>query len=297
MAPFIHADEKTLFYYSNGTIGMGNYDILISRRLLTGEWTKGKNLGYPINTKDHDLNIFPSINGKKAWISSDRSRENGGFDIFSFDMPESIMPNKIITLKGIVVDKITSIVLESTVEITDLQSSELQSISNSDTENGEFLSVLLPQREYAINISRKGYFFYSGTLNISENENSNIQRSFKLVKIQKGASVDLQNIYFDTDKWEIRGESLPELNKFVKLLIQNPGLNILIEGHTDNTGNESKNQILSEKRAEAVMEFLISKDINSKRLSFKGLGAEQPISDNYTEEGKRLNRRTTIRVI
>lgn len=297
MAPFIHADGQSLYYSSDGTIGMGGYDILISRKLPTGEWTKGKNLGYPINSKDSDINIFPSIDGNKAWISSNREGGNGGFDIYSFDLNESIKPKKIITLKGIVLDDITNQVLESTIEITDLQSSELLSISNSDIKNGEFLSVLFPEREYAINISRKGYFFYSGTLYIKGSESSYIQKTFKLIKISKGASADLQNIYFDTDKWGIKGESLPELNKLVALLTQNPDLNILIEGHTDNTGIESHNQLLSEKRAKAVMDFLISKHINPKRLSFKGFGANKPISENSTELGKALNRRTGIRVL
>ena len=297
MAPFIHADGKTLYYSSDGTIGMGAYDLLISRRLPTGEWTKGRNLGYPINTKDNDLNIFVAIDGKKAWVSSDRSRGNGWFDIFSFEMPDAIKSNKIITLKGIVLDSATNKVLESTIEITNLQSSELSSISISDAEDGEFLSVLFPNREYAINISCKGYFFYSGTMNISRNESSNIQKTFKLIKIQKGASASLQNIYFDTDKWEIKGESLPELNKLVELLKQNPDLNILIEGHTDNSGSENHNQLLSEKRAKAVMEFLILKDIKPNRLSFVGFGAEKPITDNSTEKGKSLNRRTVVRVL
>ncbi len=297
MAPFIHADGKTLYYSSNGTIGMGDFDLLVSKRLPTGEWTKGENLGYPINTKDNDLNIFVAIDGKKAWISSDRSRENGWFDIFSFEIPETVKPNKIITLKGIVLDNATEKVLESTIEITDLQSSELSSISNSDVENGEFLSVLFPNREYAINISRKGYFFYSGTMNISDAESSNIQKVFKLIKIQKGASANLQNIYFDTDKWDIKGESLPELNKLIRLLNQNPNLNILIEGHTDDSGHENHNKLLSEKRAKTVMDFLISKDVSQNRLSFVGLGATKPIADNSTEIGKGLNRRTTIRVL
>jgi len=297
MAPFIHADGQSLYYSSDGTIGMGGYDLLLSRKLPTGEWTKGRNLGYPINSKDSDINIFPSLDGKKAWITSNREGGNGGFDIYSFDLTESIKPNLIITLKGIVQDSITNQVLESTVEITDLQSGELSSISISDTENGEFLSVLLPHREYAINISRKGYFFYSGRIDIMDNESSTIKKTFKLTKIQKGASANLQNIYFDTDKWKIKGVSLPELNKLVNLLNQNSDISILIEGHTDNTGKKNHNQLLSEKRAKSVMEFLISKDIDPNRLSFKGFGAEKPILDNLTEFGKRVNRRTTLRVL
>ena len=295
MAPFIHADGQTLYYSSNGTIGMGNFDLLISRKLPTGEWTKGKNLGYPINTKDNDLNIFISLDGSKAWISSDRSREKGWFDIFSFAMPEEIRPNKIVTLNGIVLDSSTNKALETTVEITDLESSELSSKSVSDINTGEFLSVLFPQRKYAVNISRKGYFFYSGTLEAS-GENNDIQKTFKLIKIKKGASANLHNIYFDTDKWDIKAESLPELNKLVKLLKENPDLKILIEGHTDKSGKDTHNQQLSEKRAKAVMEFLISKNISGHRLSFKGFGANKPIADNSTDKGKSLNRRTVVRV-
>ena len=296
MAPFIHADGQTLYYSSNGSIGMGNFDLLISRKLPTGEWTKGKNLGYPINTKDSDLNIFVSLDGSKAWISSDRSRENGSFDIFSFEMPEAVRPYKIVTLTGMVLDSSTNQALETVVEITDLESSELSSRSISETNTGKFLSVLFPHRKYAVNISRKGYFFYSGTLE-ADGKTPDIQKTFKLIKIKKGASANLHNIYFDTDKWEIKGESLPELNKLVTLLKENPNLNILIEGHTDNSGEDAHNQQLSEKRARAVMEFLISKKIAAGRLSFKGFGANRPIADNSTEEGRARNRRTVVRVL
>lgn len=298
MAPFIHADGKTLYYSTDGTIGMGGFDILISQKLPTGQWTKGKNLGYPINTNGDEINLFASIDGKKAWMSANRENGKGGSDIYSFDFPETIKPKEIISLKGIVVDADKNDFLKATIEITDLKSGELLSLSESEASNGEFLSVLFPDREYAINISRIGYFFYSGNLKFSkEEEIQNSKRIFKLQKIQKGATADLQNIYFDSDKWKIKKESFIELNKLVELLNQNPELNILIEGHTDNTGENEYNQKLSEKRAEAIMEYLIENSIKPSNLKFKGYGSEKPIAENTTDKGKSLNRRTSIKVL
>lgn len=295
MAPHVHADGRSLYYSSNGTIGMGGFDLLLSKKTPTGEWTKGQNLGYPINTSDNEINIFPSIDGTKAWISSKRESGYGGFDIYYFELPEIVKPESIFVLNGIVRDSSTNLVLEAKIEITNLNSSELSSISTSDPTNGEFISVLYPDIEYVINISKPGYFFYSGTIELKEKLQEN--KTFKISKIQAGISMDLQNVYFDTDKWDINAESYPELDKLVALLSQNPNLDILIEGHTDNSGNESQNLILSNERAKSVLNYLISKNISPNRLSYKGFGSEIPISNNDTEQGKALNRRTRISVL
>jgi outer membrane protein OmpA-like peptidoglycan-associated protein len=298
MAPFIHADGKSLYYSSDGTIGMGGYDLLISHKLTTGHWTKGKNLGYPINTEGNEINIFTSIDGEQAWISANQENGIGGSDIYTFKLPSTIKPLQTISFKGIVTDTTNNKFLKSSIEITDLQNGERVSLSESDETDGEFLSVLFPKKEYAININSKGYFFYSGNFKFeNEDEINNSEKVFKLIKIRKNASADLQNIYFDTNKWEIKKESFPELLKLIELLITNPELKILIEGHTDNTGEAEKNQILSEKRANSVRQYLIENNIEAKRLEYKGFGANNPISDNNTENGKKLNRRTSIKVL
>jgi len=292
MSPYIHPDGRTLYYSSDGTIGMGGYDLLISRKDFTNRWEKGKNLGYPINTKYDEISIFPSLNGNIAWISSNRNADSTHYDIYSLRMSENIAPEKVLVFKGKVIDKKSKKPLQSTVEITDLKTVKLFSKSESDKGDGSFMSVLFPRRTYALNISKDGYFFYSSTLN--EFENYDKENIFELVKIEKGHSVDLNNIYFDTDKWTIKDESLPELNKLVKLLNKNPEIIILIEGHTDNVGLDDYNLELSEKRAKSVEDFLIINGISKSRLSHIGRGSKYPVSDNSSEKGRSLNRRTTI---
>jgi len=292
MSPYIHPDGRTLYYSSDGTIGMGGYDLLISRKDFTNRWEKGKNLGYPINTKYDEISIFPSLNGNIAWISSNRNADSTHYDIYSLRMSENIAPEKVLVFKGKVIDKKSKKPLQSTVEITDLKTVKLFSKSESDKGDGSFMSVLFPKRTYALNISKDGYFFYSSTLN--EFENYDKENIFELVKIEKGHSVDLNNIYFDTDKWTIKDESLPELNKLVKLLNKNPEIIILIEGHTDNVGLDDYNLELSEKRAKSVEDFLIINGISKSRLSHIGRGSKYPVSDNSSEKGRSLNRRTTI---
>jgi len=292
MSPYIHPDGRTLYYSSDGTIGMGGYDLLISRKDFTNRWEKGKNLGYPINTKYDEISIFPSLNGNIAWISSNRNADSTHYDIYSLRMSENIAPEKVLVFKGKVIDKKSKKPLQSTVEITDLKTVKLFSKSESDKGDGSFMSVLFPKRTYALNISKDGYFFYSSTLN--EFENYDKENIFELVKIEKGHSVDLNNIYFDTDKWTIKDESLPELNKLIKLLNKNPEIIILIEGHTDNVGLDDYNLELSEKRAKSVEDFLIINGISKSRLSHIGRGSKYPVSDNSSEKGRSLNRRTTI---
>ena len=106
----------------------------------------------------------------------------------------------------------------------------------------------------------------------------------------------LKNIFFDTDKFDLKSESTVELQKLIDLLTINPKLKIEISGHTDNQGAKTYNQTLSQNRAKSVYDYLISKGIPASRLSYKGYGDTIPIADNNTEEGRRLNRRTEFKV-
>ncbi len=109
--------------------------------------------------------------------------------------------------------------------------------------------------------------------------------------------ITLKNVYFTSDQAELQSESFVELNHLYNLLMQNLNLKIVIEGHTDNTNTELYNLNLSEMRAEAVREYLVNRGIEVSRIETIGLGENQPISDNSTEKGKRLNRRVVFKVI
>ena len=115
--------------------------------------------------------------------------------------------------------------------------------------------------------------------------------------IEKGATIILKNIFFETGKFDIKNESKSELDKLVALLTDNPNLKIQLDGHTDNIGQEKDNLLLSTSRAKAVVGYLLSKSINAQRLTYKGFGSTSPIAENKTESGKALNRRTALSVI
>ena len=118
-----------------------------------------------------------------------------------------------------------------------------------------------------------------------------------LQPVEANASVVLNNIFFDVNQYELKPESISELDKVVELLNDNPGVKILISGHTDNTGKATDNLRLSENRAKAVVDYLIAKGIEASRLQYKGFGATRAVADNATEEGRAQNRRTELKVI
>jgi outer membrane protein OmpA-like peptidoglycan-associated protein/tetratricopeptide (TPR) repeat protein len=298
MAPHIHADGKTLYFSSNSLPGLGGYDLFFSRQDQAGRWTKAENLGYPINTNADEINIFLSIDGHTGWISSNRKGGKGGFDIYSFPAYDSMQPQPAFYVKGVVTDSNTGKKLSAKVEIYNLFKGLVDDSVQSDPVNGEFLLVLHPGINYAFNISKRGYLFYSENYNMNDSSRgSSVFKEFKLSPIQSGNFLVLNNIFFDFNSSVLKPSSFNELKKLIDLLIVNSDLNILIEGHTDNIGSEEYNNQLSAERARSVYEYLISNGIAPSRLKYEGFGASQPIDTNETEEGRNKNRRTEIVII
>jgi flagellar motor protein MotB len=296
-SPFIHFDGTTLYFASDGWPGMGGLDLFITRMNEDSTWTEPKNLGYPINTAGDEMGLVIEAGGEVAYFSS--KRENSlGKDIYSFVLDESIRPNPVSYIKGKVSDKETGRALRSEFELINLTVNETVLKSNTD-ENGNFLICLPSGYNYGINISKPGYLFFSesfmfeGGYTVSEPLVKNVY--LQIIKV--GETMSLKNVFFAFDSWELKAESTRELDNLVKLLIQNPTVKIEIGGHTDIIGAEGYNQTLSEKRALAVVDYIISKGIKLERLSYKGYGNSMPIGDNSTEEGRELNRRTEVKIL
>jgi len=153
-------------------------------------------------------------------------------------------------------------------------------------------------KDYVFNVNRKGYLFYSDNFLLSQRApDSTYEKNIPLQPIEVNASIVLKNIFFETNKFQLDPKSQAELDKIIQLLNDNPTVKIQIAGHTDNIGNAADNLKLSENRAKAVIAYLASKGIDSKRLTPKGYGASQPIADNKTEEGRAMNRRTELKII
>ena len=295
--PFMHADNETLYFNSNGHPGYGMTDLFLSKKVNDSSWVVAENLGYPVNTIDDQGSLIVAADGKTAYYASDGTDTKGGLDMYSFQLREDIRPLKTWWVKGKVFDKKTTSGLPSAVELTEIKSGNLISKIQTD-EDGNYLVTLPVGKDYAFNVNRKGYLFYSDNFSLAKNNPDSVFIvNIPLQPIEKGATIVLKNIFFETGKFELQNESKSELNKLVTLLNDNPNLKIQIDGHTDNVGQEKDNLLLSTNRAKAVVGYLLNKSINVQRLTYKGFGSSKAVANNATEQGKALNRRTALSII
>ncbi|HOY16813.1 MAG TPA: OmpA family protein [Haliscomenobacter sp.] len=313
-APFLHPDGATLYFMSNGHAGMGGFDLYLTRLDSAGNWSVPQNLGYPINTRANEGALAVSLDGSRAWFSTDvedtRNAEGiklGRSDIYSFILPEINRPKMVTFARGKVFDLQTQAPLAAEVEVLELASKKVF-YKAKVAEDGTFLVCLPLGQNYALNASFPGHTFYSANFALAEIRSAD--QAYELsaglqalpqpsdpVANKDKAPVVLRNVFFETASATLRPESGPELDHLADLLTQNPILRIQINGHTDNVGTEADNLRLSEQRAKAVYTYLTGKGIAAERLTYKGFGEGQPIADNNTEEGRKVNRRTEFVVL
>ncbi|TKG97343.1 hypothetical protein EYV94_02615 [Puteibacter caeruleilacunae] len=295
VCPFIHHDDIHLYFSSDKHPGLGRQDIFVSE-LTNNQWSKPKNIGYPINTHHDETGLFINSNGQKGYLASGKA----GFDkisIYEFDIPKEKRPQPVNLLQGMVVDAHTHHPIQTQVSITPLVNQEKVDTFTTNID-GSFLYCLKSGLDYAIHITAPGYLFYSEQFQV--NTTSQPIRKYISVELQPlelAEKLILKNIYYEFDSAVLQKESTPELKRLIQLLNQNPTLHIMIEGHTDNTGNQTYNLDLSTQRAKSVYQYLIDYNIKEERLAYKGYGDQRPIADNDTDIGKAQNRRTEIRFI
>jgi outer membrane protein OmpA-like peptidoglycan-associated protein/tetratricopeptide (TPR) repeat protein len=295
--PFIHADNQTLYFTSSYWPGYGDQDLFFVRKGADGKWGKPVNLGYPINTISNEATLFIAADGKTAYYASDKSDSKGGTDIYSFELREDVRPHKTLWVKGQVFDKKTTKGLPSAIELIELSTKQVISKVQTD-EDGKYLITLPVGKDYAFNVNRKGYLFYSDNFSLSNNPtDSSYEKNIGLQPLEVNATIVLNNVFFDVKKFDLKPESQVELDKLVQLLKENPSLKIQVSGHTDNVGKPADNLALSNNRAKAVVNYLIANGIVALRLTAKGFGETQPVADNKIEEGRAKNRRTEVKVI
>lgn len=294
----IHPDGKTLYFASNGHLGMGGLDLYKTTRNADGSWSNPINLGYPINTYKNENSLLVSANGKEAYFASDREGGYGDLDLYKFVLPESLRPNTVSYFAGKIVDKKTRQPMQARFELIDLTSQELVVESFSDPINGSFLVSLPTGRDYALNASKDGYLFYSENFSMgADKQLSPVKKNVLMQPIEIGESIVLKNIFFETASYDLKNQSLVELKKLTEFLKQNPTVKVEISGHTDTDGNAEINQVLSQNRAQSVLGFLSDQGISNDRLKAVGYGSSKPVASNETEAGKAKNRRTEFKII
>jgi outer membrane protein OmpA-like peptidoglycan-associated protein len=297
---FIHPDNQTIYFSSEGHPGMGGLDIFMSKKQADGSWGKAINLGYPINTVTDENSLLVDANGKLAYFASEREGGIGGLDIYQFELPENVRPEKITYVKGLTFNAKTKAPLDASFELIDLESQQTVTKAYSNSA-GEFLVTLTSNHNYLVNVSKNGFLFYSDNFSLKDkvaDYNKPYQLEIPLQPIDTGFTIELKNVFFDVNKWDLKPESKAELEKIISFLKLNSTLKIEFGGHTDNSGDKVFNKTLSANRAKAVYDYIITKGaIVATRLAFKGYGDSKPKAPNDTPENKAKNRRTELKVL
>ncbi len=296
MSPLIHPDGQTLYFASDGHPGMGGMDLFMTRKGPDGKWSQPVNLGYPINTVSDELALVVDAKGEWAYFSSDKLGGEGGYDMYRFRLNEAFRPVPVSYMKGFVFDALTRLPLRAVFEVVDLSNSNQVVSAGSDPATGEFLVTIPSGRSYALHVTAPGYLFYSDHFQLDEAKEiaHPYLKDVALQPIQVGQEVVMRNVFFETASYALLPESRAELDRLVKLLRENPGIQIEIGGHTDNVGSLAYNQKLSEDRAQSVLQYLVDHGIPVARLKAVGYGLSRPIATNDTDEGRALNRRTAF---
>lgn len=297
-SPFIHPDNQTLYFISNGHPGMGGMDIFMTKRQPDGLWGTPVNLGYPINSSKNESGLIVDPKGDKAYYSSNRTGGIGGLDLYSFPLDEKLRPVPVTYVRGVVKDATTSESLDSKFEIIDIETGKIIIESYSEKATGEFLVTVPTGKSYALNVSKTGYLFYSDNFSVKDASKAKepFQLNILLNPLKEGSSITLNNIFFDTNSSDLKPESKTELEKLSAFLKQNAKVKVEISGHTDNVGEDKSNLFLSDKRAKSVVDYIIKSGIAAERLLAKGYGETKPITTNDSEEGRAKNRRTECRI-
>lgn len=303
--PFLHPDGKTLYFSSDGHYGLGRLDVFKAVRLKEDSWTEWSepdNLGKEINTADDDWGYIVATAGDVAYFSArGKSGGYGGSDIYSIPLPEEVRPEVVATISGKVMDG-SGNVLEAAIKWEDLSTGENMGQLKSDPQDGSYFIVLPLGKNYGYYAEKEGYYPASNNIDLqNETEPLNITEDIVLLLIKKiieeEIPVRITNIFFDFDKSELRPESFPELNRLAKILQENPNREVEISGHTCNIGTEAYNLDLSSRRAQSVVDYLISVGCDEANLISKGYGESKPIVSNETEEGRAQNRRVEFRFL
>ncbi len=296
MAPFIHVNNQDLYFASNGLPGFGGFDIYVAEKNLS-QWQEPKNLGAPLNDFEDQYSFVVSSDGTNSFYSREEGRLKS--KIYQAAIPKKLqVHSRGNVVKGVVSDSKTKNPLRTEVELFDLKTNQRISVFESDSVNGSYVIVLPGKSEYALHVTELGYLFNSLHFNYEEKDlDQPLVINIEMQPIVKNVSTVLNNIFFDFNQFEINPRSYTELNEVIKFLNDNPKLKVEISGHTDNVGVESYNQQLSQKRAQAIVSYFLSKGISTSRLSQKGLGSQKPIKPNDTEENRQVNRRIEFKVI
>lgn len=301
-SPFLHPDMKTLYFSSAGHRGLGKLDIFVSKRLDESwtNWSEPVNLGPGVNTTASDWSFKVTTDGKQGYYNILSRGVDGGGDIYTMSLPEAYRPEPVATVSG----KLSSIEgdpVEAEINWVNLETGEVIQTTTSDPGDGHFFATLPSLGRYGYTIKKEGYFPISGNLDFSEKlYHRHLEKAMTIITLEemkaKDLALPLNNLFFETAKYDIQPESFPELNGLA-IWVQENDLAIEVHGHTDTVGDDADNLLLSENRARAVQQYLIGQGLDPDRITPIGFGENKPVASNEEPAGRAQNRRVEIRIV
>lgn len=299
-SPYLSKDGRTLYFASRGHNTMGGYDIFKSDYDSVGnKWGRPENMGYPVNTPDDDTYYRLSPNGSYAYLSSYRIGGYGEKDIYTINYIKNAI------IRGKVFSKRDSTTVIPGVELvfsgTQADKTALSYRDVTKPETGDYQVNVLSGRTYQVAASKDGQNVATEefAVPVSTNDSTVIEKNFYVDYIDTSmvAGVAMKPIYFDTDKYKLRAESITELNNIAAILAANPGVNISIEGHCDSRNTDEYNMVLGQNRANAAYNYLKKQGVNETRMVTVSYGERRPAAGNDSPENMQLNRRVEFRTI
>lgn len=317
---FLAPDNKTLYFASAGRMGYGYMDIYVSKRLSDSwtDWSEPVNIGPIVNSKYGENSFIQDAAGQVAYFVRWNKQGSNLFGIPLFkeepkpveettevkeiEIPVkeiwSFKPEPTLLISGYTLNKNNNEVIQSEIKYYDFNTGKLLGKALSNAETGAYSIILQANTYYAIEAVAEG--FLSETYRIETGdlkETSGLKYPFLLTPIEKQQSLRLNNILFETDKFELLPVSYLELDKIVQLMQQNKKMIIELGGHTDDVGSDAYNLQLSQKRADAARNYLISKGVDPKRVTAKGYGESKPQVNNDSDNNRSLNRRVELLIV
>ncbi|MGZ3862132.1 MAG: OmpA family protein [Bacteroidia bacterium] len=299
MFPTINIDEKgneILYYSTDGMAGMGGLDIYYTT-IKNGAFEKPVHLNAPLNSSADDFGIIFCNKGLDGFFSSNRDETDGSDKLYHFKkyVPEFYLE---ITVKKKGTDEVIPSAL---VDIKFLSGKKSTALFTD--QKGKIFEKIDANSQLEI-IGKKDFFFTASTTanNTGKIFSDTLRVTLNMEAIVINKPIRLDNIYYDYNKWDIRPDAKPELDKLVKVMVDNPGIIIELSSHTDSRGGDNFNMKLSQKRAESAVKYIIEAGIATERICAKGYGESKPLNRcvnkvKCTEEEFQLNRRTEFKVV
>ena len=297
VTPFFHSINETLYFSSNGQLKtFGGYDIFKSR-FLRSAWDEPKNVGPLVNTYGNEYYFAIDGSGETIFYSRSEGKNEDmhqqNFDLYSFPMPMEARPDAITSLKGYLIDSNTGNPLIGTVMLIDLDR-QVEIAPKKINANGYFEFDLVKNNRYRIYILGENFLTIKEELNVSSDTTFEV-----FVKsIQQDKPIVFETLQFSSNSYKFRPTVRPQMDYLVEFLTNYPMFTLEVEGHTDSDGDEYANEVLSEKRARYIADYIVRQGkFKPQRIRARGFGESRPIVPNDSDQNKRRNRRVEFKLL